>query len=112
MNWIGFEPLAAIQQFARYKKIGLRIFERHPVQPIDDCSQGQTVVAYLAVVLRVLASCKQPRRDRVRVLKHYYLVVQLFQRDVVIFASSQQQNVLRDGRGDIRRLELPECLNA
>ena len=89
----------------------LLIYFRHlswlrPVQPVDDGSQGQTIVADLAVILRALAARKQPRRDRARVLEHSYLVVPLFDRDVVVFASRQQENILPDRRGDICRLEL------
>ncbi len=82
----------------------------HLIQPVDDGSQGQTIVADLAVVLCALATREQPCRDRARVREHACLGVPLFQRDVVVFASGQQQNVPRDGRGDIRRLELPEFL--
>ena len=58
-------------------------FRAAPVQPIDDCFQGQTVVAHLAVVLGALARRKTTVRNRARVLEHSYLVAPLFHRDVV-----------------------------
>jgi len=68
----------------------------HDLDPVFDHAELQTEIADLAVLLRLLLSREEPSGDRAGVGQHADLVVELMQRDAVIPASREEQNILLD----------------
>lgn len=75
----------------------------HPVQPLDDGREGQSIIADLTVALGLIAFREQPRGHRTRFLQRLDLPMEMRHQNKMVLASRQQQNVLFDQGRDICR---------
>ena len=72
-----------------------------PVEPIDDRLECQAIVPNLTGTLGMVALREQTGGHRARVLERLDLQIKMHQRNEVVLARRQKQNVLFDQRRDI-----------